>query len=204
MTTLEYTLQKQSYNISPYFLFVVDICLRAEELASLKDTLIQTIDGLPKNINVGLITYGSCVQVYELGFPHCTKTHIFKGSNEVAPQELSAMLGMTSKAKSNNFIMPLSQVEDHLISIIEELELDPNPVKNNKRPQRATGIATTVAATLLGDVAVSLGGRILLFMGGPCTLGPGLVVSEELKEGIRSHHELAKESAKYVGPATKV
>ena len=41
-------------------------------------------------------------------------------------------------------------------------------------------------------------------MGGPCTIGPGLVVSDELKEPIRSHHDLRKELAKHVHSSTKV
>jgi hypothetical protein len=44
----------------------------------------------------------------------------------------------------------------------------------------------------------------MVFMGGPATQGPGKVVGEELKEPIRSHHELNKETAKYYHSATKV
>jgi protein transport protein SEC23 len=41
-------------------------------------------------------------------------------------------------------------------------------------------------------------------MGGPPTQGPGKVVSDELKEPLRSHHDINKETAKYVSKATKV
>lgn len=44
----------------------------------------------------------------------------------------------------------------------------------------------------------------MVFMGGPATQGPGQIVGEELKETIRSHHDLVKESAKYVGKSAKV
>jgi protein transport protein SEC23 len=44
----------------------------------------------------------------------------------------------------------------------------------------------------------------MVFIGGPPTQGPGLVVSDELKEPIRSHHELNKETAKHVFGSTKV
>jgi protein transport protein SEC23 len=44
----------------------------------------------------------------------------------------------------------------------------------------------------------------MVFMGGPPTVGPGMAVSEDLKEPIRSHHELRKETAKYFHQATKV
>ena len=45
--------------------------------------------------------------------------------------------------------MPLSEAEFTLTSILEELQKDPNPVKNDKRPLRATGVALSVAVGLL-------------------------------------------------------
>lgn len=44
----------------------------------------------------------------------------------------------------------------------------------------------------------------MVFTGGPCTVGPGLVVSEEFKEPIRSHSDLAKGNAKHSSSAFKV
>jgi hypothetical protein len=44
----------------------------------------------------------------------------------------------------------------------------------------------------------------MLFTGGPCTVGPGIVVSDDLREPIRSHSDLAKGNAKNSSPATKV
>jgi protein transport protein SEC23 len=43
----------------------------------------------------------------------------------------------------------------------------------------------------------------MVFSGGPATQGPGLVVSEDLRDPLRTHHELQKESAKHVNKATK-
>lgn len=37
----------------------------------------------------------------------------------------------------------------------------------------------------------------MLFGGGPCTEGPGMVVSNELREPIRSHHDIDKDTAKH-------
>lgn len=48
------------------------------------------------------------------------------------------------------------------------------------------------------------GGRIMLFAGGPATEGPGMVVSNELKEPIRSHHDIDRDSVKHFKRATKV
>lgn len=44
----------------------------------------------------------------------------------------------------------------------------------------------------------------MLFCGGPCTEGPGLVVGPELREAIRSHHDIDKDHMKHFKRATKV
>ncbi len=43
----------------------------------------------------------------------------------------------------------------------------------------------------------------MLFVGGPCTYGPGIVVSDSLKETLRSHTDIAKENAKYTKKSYK-
>jgi len=48
------------------------------------------------------------------------------------------------------------------------------------------------------------GARIMLFVGGACTQGPGMVVDDELKHPIRSHHDIEKDSCKYMKKAMKV
>jgi len=44
----------------------------------------------------------------------------------------------------------------------------------------------------------------VVFSGGPCTEGPGMVVTNELKEPIRSHHDIDRDSAKHFKRASKV
>lgn len=48
------------------------------------------------------------------------------------------------------------------------------------------------------------GARIMLFAGGPATDGPGMVVSPELREPIRSHHDIDRDSVKHFKKATRV
>ncbi|XP_023581654.1 protein transport protein Sec23A-like, partial [Trichechus manatus latirostris] len=48
------------------------------------------------------------------------------------------------------------------------------------------------------------GARIMMFIGGPATQGPGMVVGDELKTPIRSWHDIEKDNAKYVKKGTKV
>jgi hypothetical protein len=60
-------------------------------------------------------------------------------------------------------------VEFTLETILEELQRDPRPVKNDRRPLRATGAAMSLAVGLLEATFSGTGGRIMVFLGGPCT-----------------------------------
>ena len=44
----------------------------------------------------------------------------------------------------------------------------------------------------------------MMFLGGPCTQGPGMVVDDELKHTIRTHHDIEKDNCKYMKKAMKV
>ncbi len=58
-------------------------------------------------------------------------------------------------------------------SILEGLEHDPWPVKPEHRPLRCTGAALAVATGLLECSNANNPARIMLFLAGPCTEGPG-------------------------------
>lgn len=47
----------------PVFLFVVDTCMIEEEIGFLKSALAQAVELLPEKSLVGLITFGTYVQV---------------------------------------------------------------------------------------------------------------------------------------------
>ncbi len=44
---------------------------------------------------------------------------------------------------------------------------------------------------------------MLLFVGGPGSQGPGQVVNDDLKQPIRSHHDIEKDNAKYMKKGIK-
>ena len=102
------------------------------------------------------------------------------------------------------FLLPVQQCEFQLTGILESLTRDPWPVANDKRPLRCTGVALSVAVGLLETTYPNTGARIMLFAGGPATEGPGMVVSNELKEPIRSHHEIERDTVKHYKRANKV
>lgn len=113
------------------------------------------------------------------------------------------MMGPPNPAAAR-FLLPVSQCEFQLTNALEQLQRDPWPVANDKRALRCTGVALSVAAGLLETNFVNKGARIMLFSGGPATEGPGMVVGPELREPIRSHHDIDRDNIKYYKKALKV
>ena len=90
-------------------------------------------------------------------------------------------------------------------SVLEGLTHDPWPVKPEHRPLRCTGVALAVAVGLLECSSPHNPARIMMFLGGPCTEGPGQVVAVDKEEPMRGHTDIENDSsqAKFHKSATK-
>jgi protein transport protein SEC23 len=103
-------------------------------------------------------------QVHELGYAECPKSFVFRGTKDYSPKQIQDMLGLGGQAMNRapnapmpapaqqgttRFLLPVQQVEFSLTGILEQLQRDPWPVANDKRPQRCTGVAVSVAVGLL-------------------------------------------------------
>jgi protein transport protein SEC23 len=121
-----------------------------------------------------------------------------------ARSSMTGMLLTPSAAPSGlgRFLLPLSECEFALTSALEELEADAPPAGRGMRPARATGMALSVATALLEAGGAPSGGRILLFTGGPATVGPGVIVAADQAEELRSHKDFEKGSARHWTAAT--
>ncbi|OLL24880.1 Protein transport protein SEC23 [Neolecta irregularis DAH-3] len=216
-TTIEYTLGRP-LQVPPIFVFVVDTCQDEENLEALRDSLIVSMSLLPPNALVGLITYGTMTQIHEIGYTECAKSYVFQGKKNYTAKRVQDMLGILPanmrpqqpsggpqrpSGVAARFLLPVSQCEFQLTSVLEQLQKDPWSVASDKRPTRCTGAALSVAVSLLETAFPGAGARIMLFAGGPATEGPGSVVSIELKEPIRSHHDIEKDNIKYYKKAVK-
>ncbi|KAL6130989.1 hypothetical protein ACLB2K_069367 [Fragaria x ananassa] len=73
------------------------------------------------------------------------------------------------------FLLPASDCEFTLNSVLEELQRDPWQVPADQRATRCTSTALSVAASLLGACVPGSGARIMAFIGGPSTKGQGAV-----------------------------
>eukprot|EP00003_Mantamonas_plastica_P029682 TRINITY_DN707_c0_g1_i3.p1 TRINITY_DN707_c0_g1~~TRINITY_DN707_c0_g1_i3.p1 ORF type:complete len:553 (+),score=190.87 TRINITY_DN707_c0_g1_i3:748-2406(+) len=115
--------------------------------------------------------------------------------------------GKRKNVQQNNqaqrFLVPLSECEYTLTSILEELQGDPWPVVEGNRPTRCTGAAINVAVGLLENCYPMTGARIMTFLGGACTIGPGQMAGASLKEPIRVWKDLDNDRSKYTKKSTK-
>jgi protein transport protein SEC23 len=217
-TTVEYQLARPAPS-PPIFLYVVDTCQEADSLQALKETLVMSLSLLPPNALVGLVTFGTMTQVHELGYTECAKSYVFRGNKDYPAKQIQEMLGLLSPGLRQNvplqqgrpppmgpaarFLLPVQQAEFQITNMLEQLQRDPWPVANDRRPLRCTGVAVSVAVGLLETSFQNAGARIMLFAGGPATEGPGMVVAPELREPIRSHHDIDRDNIKYYKKAVK-
>lgn len=209
-TTIEYILPPAAGSAAaqqtpqkPIFLLMVDTALDSEELAELKDSLQQSINFIPEDALIGLITYGKMAFVHELGFQHCPKAYAFKGDKVMSAEDVRTQLGLNlasdplgkgDSAALKKFLVPVAECEFALNSILDDLQPDPWPTKHGNRAQRCVGTALNIAISMLEiSGSQNRGSRIVNLLGGPVTIGPGKIVSEELKEKIRSHLDIQKE-----------
>uniref|UniRef100_A0A8C5HHS6 Protein transport protein SEC23 n=1 Tax=Gouania willdenowi TaxID=441366 RepID=A0A8C5HHS6_GOUWI len=178
------------------------LCSRANCKAVL-NPLKFVLDLLPPNALVGLITFGRMVQVHELSCEGIAKSYVFRGTKDLSAKQIQEMLGLSKPMASGQFLQPVHRVDMNLTDLLGELQRDPWPVPQGKRPLRSTGVALSVAVGLLEGTFPNTGARVMLFIGGPPTQGPGMVVGDELKTPIRSWHDIQKDNARHLKKATK-
>jgi protein transport protein SEC23 len=212
-STIEYIIPQSVCN-PPVFLMILDIALIEEELDQVKDSLQQSLAMMPQNALVGFITCGAMCYVHELSATALPKAYAFRGGKEYTAQQVAYQLGFAAKNDQRasmgqqaaaRFLMPVADCEFTLNSLLDDLTRDSWPTGADRRPFRCTGAALSVAIGLLEVTYAQSSARVMLMTGGPCNVGPGMVVGEELSETIRSHLDLTKNSpnAKYTPKALK-
>ena len=194
-TTIEYALNGVPPRPPPFYMFVVDLCVgyaNNNDIVELRDTLVSAVRGLPQDAVVGVITFGTSISVHEMktpppGLP--SRIFALKGSKAYTSAQVATHLSLNvpnvpakddtklSHAPGsvpNCLFARISDVSDMLLQLFSELETDPWPVQRSRRQRRCTGAALSVAASIADLVYPGSGGRIMLFLTGPCTEGPGM------------------------------
>ncbi|GIQ83156.1 hypothetical protein KIPB_004431 [Kipferlia bialata] len=182
---------QESSPAAPAFMFVLDACMPDKEFEAAKEQLLWALSVLPEHTIVGLIVYGTTVQVYELRFEVCPRSYVFRGLKEIPSNQVEEGLGLRNRdLQRQNILRTIGEVELTLPAIVEGLRPDPWDVKDDKRPYRCTGVALSLAVSILGRLLPGVGSRVVLLTSGPCTLGPGQTASIELAEHMRHHSDM--------------
>lgn len=192
-------MQLENYSDMTMFptLFLIDAYLDEEDLEELKESLLSAFRALPGCCQVGIITFGSSVSVYDLNDASQVVADVLPGRESPTISDLKPIL-MSSRVP----ILPVDQAREVAESIILSLR----PFKNLQnvparlRP-RCLGSALEVAISLIKNYGKAreagelgsdtsdkradssrrefLGGRVLVMTSGPCTVGPGSVVFDD-------------------------
>ena len=153
----------------------------------------------------------------DLSLSHCSVS----GKKDLESNRLNELLGLggaggrgrgggqptqpDGRSAAARFLLPVAEAEFAISNVLAELRMDPWPLEAGHRPARCTGVALSTAVALFEGNFANAGGRVMLFTGGPCTVGPGQMVATDLSEPMRSHHDLEKETSntKFVKKASK-
>ena len=107
-----------------------------DEMGHVRTELTKSLNLLPPTALVGLITFGSMINIYELGYEACAKAFTFRGDkNPVTPQQIASLLqqagGAAGGAKGQGaaatrgaarFLLPVAECFDSFYTILEELQ----------------------------------------------------------------------------------
>ncbi|KAK1279065.1 hypothetical protein QJS04_geneDACA007382 [Acorus gramineus] len=197
----------------PVFVFVLDTCLIEEELGFVKSAVRRALGLIPEHALVGFVSFGTQAHAHELGFTDLSKVYVFRGDKEVTKDQVLEQLGLSVAARVkvggmgvsgvDRFLLPASDCEFTLNALLDELEMDQWPVEAGNRVSRCTGVALSLAAGILSACTQGTGARIIALVGGPCTVGPGMIVSKDLSEPVRSHKDLDKDAAPHFHKAVR-
>lgn len=203
-TTVEYKLNKKESNY-PIFYFLIDTAIEEDELNELKETIQQTINSLPPECQIGIITYGKMCNVIEVGSTEIPISYALNGEKNYQPDEIQELLGLFIRSNTNvkegtftneknrpKFVMPVGEVSFAINSFLDDLQIDSWAKKSDNRNANCVGLAINTAISIIEAIGKNDPSRILVFMGGPGTIGEGKIVSCELKETIRNFVDFEK------------
>jgi protein transport protein SEC23 len=222
--TVDYVQSNQRLPHPPVFLFIIDSCVDEEEFTALKSSITSSLALLPSDALVGFITFSHIVYLWELENGQNLRSFVFSGSKDYKPRQLQDWLGLSlapatvgmpmaargpvgteplTQTKSSKFLKPVYHVGNILTNVLEQVGKNAWPTPPGRRPKRAVGAALSLAINILETTYPNSAARVMLFLGGPCTVGPGMVVDDDLKNTIRTHHDIDKDNASYLKKATE-
>lgn len=168
----------------------MDTNVEEKELVAIREELAAVVERLPAKYNVGLVAYGRNVHVYEFASKINTN-YCLNGTKEYSVVQIMDLLGIAVKNDPNSqssdinkrFLVPLETHRQTILSRIRNLRPD-RQIYVNERKHSCLGQAVNVSISMAEVSVIST--RICFLVGNPCTVGPGMTISPQFKEQMRS------------------
>lgn len=175
-STVEYLLSRGS-SFPAVYMLLADCCTYDEERHQLlKRSIHQALDEIPGDALVGLIKFGTNIELMGFSEEKIQTVYLFSGKTEYTAKDVPGM----NISDMRRFLAVKSEFESTLRRFIDELEPDPFPVMTGFRSTRSTGSAVSLAVSLLEGTFADSPAKCVLFTQGPCTYGPGKVSVQEI------------------------
>lgn len=191
--TVEYVLNKQS-SFPPVFLILIDTATYDMERHDLMITsVLKAIEVIPDDAMVGIIQYGTNVNVLTFGDEPLKTIYQFSGDFDYHKKNVRGMEDI------RQFLVKKEDKKDDLIAAVKKLKQDPFPTPDGFRPNRCTGSAISFAVSFLEGPFAENPVKYLLFTQGACTYGPGATIPREIATDAKVDLDKAAEFYKTLG-----
>lgn len=156
--------------------FVIDLSLEPEELKSLIESIAGSLELLPMNCQVGLVTFDACVKIYEFN-EIINKSFVIQGEKLYQDEVLQKFLGGDKRKFLTQDFTKFKSILLNLKSVTTD--------SKDERSRNCFGQAIKTLSNCFnnGDV------HVLLFIGTPVTIGEGNIVSLDKKVQIRTFND---------------
>lgn len=183
-------------------IIIIDTICAEEELYDLKEGV--------KNVVLGLTDERFAVISLNCSGDVTLHSSCSVDQNLVFSVNHSNVVKHTSKLDEGYFMKHIRNAQDkiwfetesEIAAAFTSLKLKKSAT-DKKRPKRATGLAIFLAAILSKLPTARTFSHILSFLAGPCTKGPGKVISRDCKQHIRQQRDFNSNSLKYYYTASK-
>lgn len=194
---------------------------------ALKAQMCKTIESLPDGARIGLVTFDEYVTFHELKnlssivitnhdiFPTDKETNTISQPQKTSlfgakvPEGVLSKLGLRphvagdmEDSSLNKFLVEVNgETRPSLINYIRELK---PKLSNSYKPSRSTGLASYLVSLVLNKASYKgFMGKILLFLGGPCTNYPGNIIDLAHETHLRTHKDIASFQSTQFLPSLK-
>ncbi|KAL0230107.1 hypothetical protein PCE1_003669 [Barthelona sp. PCE] len=190
--TCEYVLGNNAH--TPFYLFIIDTNQPLNILDQLKTTILRTLDYMPPEAQIGLITYSENVLLWDLQSEGLPRSYVFDGEEIPSDGDFEGTLRSLFDI-AQSFIRP---VGDCVFAFSELLDAVFRSVPSSQLGnycRSCAGVALGIAHKIVEKLCHGQTGRVLLFNANPITHGKGLFAEIDKRKTLRTHLDLKEHNA---------